>query len=270
MTGAILARQRIIDILGEALDGLDYVRSAWLGGSDASGRTDEWSDIDLQIIVEDERVEDAIEALHAALESHSPIARRYRFPEPTWHGHSQEILGLEHADPHHFLDLVVMSRTSAADRFLERERHGEAMVLFDRDGLLATPPMDWEAHRGKMSERLATMRAQFDLYQTIVSKAVRRGHAADAAYGYVAVTLKPLVELLRMRYCPERFDYGLRYLDRDLPPDWHAEVERLAVPPSLEALGEYHARAGEHFAEQLVALDRGDWSLDSGAAPAGD
>jgi hypothetical protein len=255
-----VTRQEMIDALARAMAAQHWVRAAWLGGSDASGRTDALSDIDMQFIVEDDRVEDAFDAIHAALADLSPITQRFRFPEPAWHGHSQELLMLADADPDHFLDLVVM-KVSGGDRFLEVERHGVAMALFDRDGLLAPPPMDWDAHLAKMRGRLETLRAQFPLFQPMVSKAVRRGLPVEAAAGYQAVTLRPLIELLRMRHCPERFDYGSRYLDRDLPDRWREELEALSLPASLAELGACQARAANLFDEQLAALDRGEWAI---------
>ena len=50
--------------------------------------------------------------------------------------------------------------------------------------------------------------------------------------------MKPLVELLRMRHCPVRWDFGMRYLDRDLPPAVYDQVRDLVFihhPDDLEA-----------------------------------
>jgi len=38
------------------------------------------------------------------------------------------------------------------------------------------------------------------------------------------VTLAPLIELMRIRHCPDRFDFGPRYLDRDLPAELRLTV----------------------------------------------
>ena len=263
MAEKAIGRAEIIEALRSALESDPDVRAAWLGGSDATGRTDRFSDIDLQAIVEDDRVEAVFARMHAGLEKLSAIELRYRFPEPTWHGHSQELLRLRGADPHHFLDVVVMKR-SAPDRLLERERHGSALVLFDRDGLLTPPPLDRAAHLARMEKRLADLRVQFPLYQPLVVRGIHRRQPAESAYLYQVATLKPLVELLRMRYCPARFDYGLRYLDRDLPPRWRGVVERLAFPASPAALLELQAEAAGHFDAQIAALGGGEWTLGAG------
>jgi hypothetical protein len=263
MKGAAVTRQEIIDTLARSLGDVPFIRAAWLGGSDASGRTDQWSDIDIQLVAEDDRIEETYDRVHSALETLSPIELSFRFPTPTWHGHEQEILKLRDADPWAIIDLVIMARTNP-DRFLERERHGEPLVLFDHDGLVMPAALDRVRHLEKMRRRLEVLRAQSGLFQSFVTKAALRGAGADAMMSYVAFSFRPLVELLRIRHCPDRYDYGPRYLDRDLPDPVRAEVEALAYVPSVERIEEYRARAEAIFRQNLEALDAGEWSLGGG------
>ncbi|MBD3334559.1 MAG: nucleotidyltransferase domain-containing protein [Candidatus Eisenbacteria bacterium] len=260
MTPYSVTRQQMIDALREGLEKEEWVLAAWLGGSDATGRTDELSDIDIQMVVPDERVQDTFELSHRILEALAPIELRHRFPEPTWHGHSQELLRLRDADPNHFIDLVVMRRSNPA-RLLGRERHGTPLELFDREGLLVPTPLDWAAHRKKMEQRLAELRVRFPLLQPLVTRGVHRGQVVESAQAYQMLTLRPLIELLRMRHCPERFDFGPRYLDRDLPPEWQKALERLAYPRSPEELLKLHAAAVAHFERQIEELNSGVWEL---------
>ncbi|MCP3914858.1 MAG: nucleotidyltransferase domain-containing protein, partial [bacterium] len=127
-----MIRSNLITALDAALGELPFVRAAWLGGADATDRVDEYSDVDLLVVAEDERVEDVFSALEPVLESLSPIDRRYRLPPPTWHGHEQAFYRFRDASPHTLLDLVVLE-LSSDERYLERERHGDAVVLLDRD-----------------------------------------------------------------------------------------------------------------------------------------
>jgi hypothetical protein len=210
--------------------------------------------------VEDENVEKTFELVHTILDRLSPTELRYRFPEPTWHGHSQELLRLAGTSPHHFLDFVVM-RKSIEDRLLEPERHGVPIILFDREGLLKPPALDWKAHRAKMEKRLATIRSTFPLLQPLVTRGIHRRHLAESAFAYQVLMMKPLVELLRMRHCPEKFDYSLRYLDRDLPDDLRREIEELAYPADPGRLLELHRRGVDLFMRNLDEYDRGAWSL---------
>ena len=260
MSDETVTRARIVAALSETLAARPFVRAAWLAGSDATGRTDAWSDVDLMVVVEDERVEDCFAALRGALVALSPIAHAYRLPRPTWHGHDQEFLSLRNADPAHFVDVLVMKR-SATDFLLEPERHGTPLTLFDRDGIVMPAPLDRAKLAARMARRLKEIRETFFLFQTLVTRAVRRGHPADAAMSYLALTLRPLVELLRMRHCPDRFDFGLRYLDRDLPPEVRREVEAIALPGTPERVEACRARAEALFAENLRTFDAGEWRL---------
>lgn len=260
MSASGLSRQMMIDALAAAFEPLPFVHAGWLGGSDASGRTDAWSDIDIQFVVEDDAVEQCFEVAHEVLERLSPIAHRFRMPSPTWHGHEQEFLSLRDADPCHFVDLVVMRRSSK-DWFLERERHGDALVLFDKERIVIAPPFDRAAHIAKMEKRFGIVREIFPLFQNLTIKAARRGAGADAMMTYMSQTIRLLVEVLRMRYCPDRYDYGLRYLDRDLPADLRAEIDRLVFPPSVDAIESYQARAEALFNETMRAYDAGEWRL---------
>ncbi|MEN8148386.1 MAG: nucleotidyltransferase domain-containing protein [Planctomycetota bacterium] len=60
MRDAVVSRQEIIDALTVAFGRCPFALAAWLGGSDATGRTDAWSDIDIQVLVDDGREEDGL------------------------------------------------------------------------------------------------------------------------------------------------------------------------------------------------------------------
>jgi predicted nucleotidyltransferase len=256
-----VTRQEIIDALAAAFAAQPFALAAWLGGSDASGRTDAWSDIDVQVLVEDDAVAAALDLAREALEGLSPIAHRFRLP-PDPSGHEQEFLSLERADEAHFVDLVVLPR-SASERYLEEERHGTPLVLFDRTGEIRPVPLDRERHEERRAAHLAVIREKFPLFQTQVRRAVRRGEPAAAAGAYVMLTLRPLVDLLRHRHCPDRHDFGLRYLDRDLPDDVRIEVEAISLPGSLDEVEACLERARALFEKTLADLDRREGPGDS-------
>ena len=239
-----LARQQIIDLLRETLSALPAVRAAWLGGSDASGRTDRYSDIDIQALVADEAVAIVFTAVTNALATLAPIDRQYRLPEPTWHGHSQTLYRLQNVPPWLLVDLVLMKESSPPEkRFLEMERHGRQVILFDREGVIQPPPFDRESHQAAMRDRLADLVARFDLFHSFVDKVIRRGDVVEATTIYQGQTIRPLIELLRMRYCPDRYDFGPRYLDRDLPADIHEQLKQLMLYRDLDELQRHQAAA---------------------------
>ncbi|MFL6226407.1 MAG: hypothetical protein ACJ75K_27245 [Actinomycetes bacterium] len=89
-----MRREQVVEVLRGALLPLPYVNAAWLGGSDAFGHSDELSDVDLQVDVDDGHVAATFGAVEAALAAASPIRYRMVMPMPTWHGHAQRFYRL--------------------------------------------------------------------------------------------------------------------------------------------------------------------------------
>ncbi|MGL5880435.1 MAG: nucleotidyltransferase domain-containing protein, partial [Xenococcaceae cyanobacterium] len=111
-------RQQILEAIATTLKPLDFVVAMWQGGSEAHGYTDEWSDLDIVVIVRDEYVEETFESVEKAIVAIAPIEFEWRIPEPTWHGHSQCFWRLQGTNPYLLIDFAVM-KLSSSNRFLE-------------------------------------------------------------------------------------------------------------------------------------------------------
>ncbi len=223
---APIGRTRLLQALIDRCQAAPWILAAWEGGSAAFGREDAISDIDLVLVAEAERVEDAFTLVENTLGELSPISDRCRLPEPTWHGHSQAFYRLRDASPDHFIDLVV-SRPDAKDLFLQPERHGNARMAFDRIGIVDPAPLDRNTIDQENRGRVESIRVRHRLMGVLPDKELRRGKPVDALAFYQSVTLRHLVELLRIRHDPFRATFGLRYLDHDLPADVRRRLEPL-------------------------------------------
>jgi predicted nucleotidyltransferase len=260
-------RAELIARLERALRSTPGVRAIALGGSDATGRTDALSDIDLSVVAGAEHVEAVFDAVAAALQARAPLRAHLRLPEPTWHGFSQAFYSLEGLPESTMVDLCVIPASLPREaRFLEVERHGHYATLFDPEGLFTPVAMDWDAHLERARTGLETLRLRAVLFGHLPEKAVVRGHLAEAMSFYSAMVLKPLVDVLRARFCVERFDYGPRYLDRDLPEAEQAFVEALLFPVDADQLIVFARRARERLAAELKAYERGEWRLEGPSA----
>lgn len=237
-------------------DAPGFVRAAWLGGSDATGRTDIWSDLDLVLASQPDHIADSIEFVESLVRrSDFDFELRYEVPKPTWHGHDQVFYRLAEAEPPLLLDLVVMS-TDAENRFLEPERHGRPVVLLDRDAFVRPAPLDREDIDRRRRERVEAIRVRFPMFQPLVERSIERGRLVEAAYFYESLTLRPLVDLLRAIHCPDRFDFGMRYLERDLPREVYEQIERLCFYSSGAELAERRRDADRMFARALAVWSR--------------
>ena len=120
------------------------------------GSFGEWSDVNLQIVVDDDRVEGALAAVESALADVSPIDGTFRLPEPVRHGHSQALYRLRDASPYLLLDLVAM-KLSNESRFLQFEIHGRPFVCFDESGVVDEEAFDAAAVPEKIRGRIESL-----------------------------------------------------------------------------------------------------------------
>jgi hypothetical protein len=225
-------RDRISCAVTDALRPLPAVFAGWEGGSAAFGAVDGYSDIDLEYLVADDAsfellyasAEKALETVSAITATHTPSRGRY--------------YKLKDGGEFLLVDLI-FSRVGDPDHHLDIERHGHLVPLFDKGHWLRPRPLDEGALAMKRAERYRELHSWFPMSQVFVRKAVLRGQHVEAVNAFWACTLKPLAELLRMRYCPVRWDFGVRYLDRDLPPEVYAQVRDLAF---VRDLGELEAK----------------------------
>ena len=218
-----LSRKQIITALTAALKPLPFTNALWEAGSAAFGRADKWSDIDIHIDVADDKVEETFAAIETALLTLTPITLKVRVPEPTWHGHSQKFYQLENASPYLMIDVAVM-KASSTSKFTEREVHGEARILFDKLDVVQAKPVDIELLEQTLRARIQYWQANFEWMQLLVTKSLLREQPLDALAFYNGMVVRPLVELLRIKYDPHRYNFGQRYLHHYLPP---ADIVRL-------------------------------------------
>lgn len=226
MSDSLPIRQALVQTLREALEPADFILAFWEAGSAAMGTADQWSDLDLQVVVTDGQVEATRQLVEAALTGIAPIDLKFEVPQPSWHGHWQAFYRLQGVDPLLLIDLVIMEEKTPG-RFLEPEIHGKPVVYLDRQGVTEPQPTDAAAQAARMQKRLPLLELPAELFHRFVEKELRRGREVDAMSFYQGVVLNRLVEALRMRYCPWRYNFGMRYLQRDLPPIIYGEVEHL-------------------------------------------
>jgi len=226
MRNQLVTREMIIAALRNALEPLPYVHALWEGGAAAFKRADEWSDLDLQVDVEDGRATEIFPLVEQALGALSPIELRHETPQPAWHGHLQVFYRLRDASPFLLVDFVVIKHSNP-NKFLEREIHGEALVHFDKSGVVNPPPLDREQFKANLRKRVETASVLFSLFQTLALKELYRRNHIEALSFYQGFTLRPLVEFLRIKHTPFHYNFHTRYLYYELPREIVEKLEPL-------------------------------------------
>lgn len=243
-------RCRISDAVTQALMPLPTVFAGWEGGSAAFGAVDAYSDIDLIYIVADDAAFGDLYAIaERAIEAVSPITASHTPPSGVGLYYK-----LKDGGDFFLVDLIFF-RAEEPDHQLDLERHGQKLPLFDKGDWLRPKPLDEGALAARRDRRYRDLQTWFHINQVFVRKAILRGQHVEAISAFWACTLRPLADLLRMRYCPVRWDFGVRYLDRDLPPAVYDQFRDLALVSDLRDLEVKLARATVWGAELLRELE---------------
>jgi hypothetical protein len=253
-----LSRDRIVGAIVGALEPLDYVYALWEGGAVAFDRVDEWSDVDICVDAEDERVGDVFPVVEHALEALAPIELKYEVPAPALGEYVQAFYRLEGAGRFLLVDFAVFKH-SAKDKLLEPEIHGNSRFHFNRgpgggEGL-KIPRLDQPKLVEAMKTSLAQLQVRIDMFAPFVEKELGRGSYMEALAIYHRVVLGALVQVLRMKHKPAHYNFGTRYARYHLPVDVVGALKELHFVANEEDLAEKYRRAIEWFGEAVREVD---------------
>jgi len=224
----LITETQIIEAIRSAVEPLETVNAMWIGGSHAFGENDEYSDIDIDIDIADGTQAAVFADIEESLNSLSPVLNCLdATSEQQWEGHHKRIYRLRDAPEWLLVDLLLKERNRNAPMFLEREIHGEKVVIFDKLGIIRATCVEGKELTAEIQQRISQLRLRFELFSHFPKKELLRGRYLDALFAYRAVVLRPLIEALRARYSPFRHDWGPRYLKRDLPDEVYEKLQTL-------------------------------------------
>jgi predicted nucleotidyltransferase len=227
-------RRRVTQALVDALGRDESVEGIIEGGAVARGRADEYSDVDLMVVAPLAQAEALFARTEAALAAIAPVAHEWRVDPPGFPDLAQRFYFLAGAPRYFAVDCSVVSPAGIV-AFLERERHGEAIVWLDRKGTLGPRAVDAAALARRRQHRLAQLRGLVPVYSMLVEKELARGHPLEAL-GFYQVLVRALIDVLGIQHRPDRFDFGWRYVERELPAAAQQLIARHAFVPDASAL----------------------------------
>lgn len=252
------SRHDVRMLLEATLRGMPEVISAFEGGSAATGFLDEWSDLDLEAVCEDDAVEKVMATVRAALDRSFGILREYRIPEPAWHGFSQSFWLLRGTPPLYYVDFAVIRR-SQPDKMTETDRHGHRVVWFERESVIAETVSSAADILARGKKLFANATAMDFLMILEARKGVARDDFAEAFSPYYRFLGGGLAVLLNLKHRPAKADFGLRYSRRDYPEADRALVEAALKVSSVAELSASLDRLVSRF-EALKAELSAKWS----------
>ncbi len=241
-------RRRVTALVVAALSEENAVEALLEGGAAARGRADEYSDIDLMVVAPLAHAGRLFTVTEAALSEIAPIAHVWNVEPPGFADMAQRFYFLANAPRFFAFDCSVIT-PAAVGIFLERERHGEPIVWLDRRGLMEARPIDDATLSQRRRHRLGQLRGMVPVYAMLVDKELARGHPLEA-FGFYQTLVRALIEVLGMRHRPERFDFGWRYVERELPAEAQSLIARHAFVADSAAL----AASRTSVVQQIDAL----------------
>ena len=232
-------KKQILKTILDAIQPRPDVLAAWEGGSAATGTVDQFSDIDLCILSK-APIQSVIETVQAALEKYHVI-HTWQTAKSFWgDGMAQRIIVLKDAPKYFFIDVGVFdaNHPQLVKDFLEVERHGQPIILFDKTGTVKSGHTDAVALFDKQMIRAEELKRGFVIFKTLVQKEIERGNRIDALGFYQTGLLGPAIEVLGMLRRPFKYDFGMRYIHKSFPKDEQTLIEELSYVSNFEALPE--------------------------------
>ncbi len=106
-----------------------------------------------------------------------------------------------------------------------------------------------------------SVKATMDIVLTENRKQILRGNEIDAMLEYQGFIQRRLAALLNLKYRPAKHDFGIRYGQREYPPDVAERVKRLIYPGSPAGIGPRFEEAAAWAVELMRELEE-SWEAD--------
>ncbi len=242
-------REEIKEGLKSLLEKDKKIIAAWEGGSAATGFEDEYSDLDLAVVCGDDAVEEVFSLIEKHLEAVYGIERKYRMPEPAWHGFSQCFYKTGNVPEFFYFDIAVI-KNSIPDKFTERDRHGDSIVWFEKEKTIDPAPTPEEKVKEKGRKYYRFIADSDFLMEIELKKALARKNFTESFQSYYRLINGGLGVLLNLKYRPCKVDFGLRYAYRDFPKK---EVELLTYSYKVNSVGDIETKA-QNVLKRIVEL----------------
>lgn len=249
-----LTRGIIVKALVDTLEPLEYVHAFWEAGAAAFNRIDEWSDLDLYLVVDNEKVDETFVTVEESLKSLSSISLKYDVVHPPDSGLFQAFYRLDKASEYLIVDLAVF-KMSSPDKFLEPEIHGDAIFYFNKSNMVKLPHLDKDALVRKLRKRLDRLKARFEMFNKFVQKEINRGNYLEALDFYRVFTVAALVEALRIKYNPVHHNFRMHYIHSELPLEIIEKLRSICFVGDEKDLQDRYDEATKWFDGVISEID---------------
>lgn len=230
-----MRRTEIIKEIKQFIEPNKNILAAYEGGSQATGYTDEFSDLDLVIITDKKHKEHTFKKIETFLDNKYGMKTKFRLDEPTWHKHSQAFYLLEKVPEYFYVDLLIVEKNSY-NQFLEIERHGKPFIWFDKENLLNIKHVDKTKIDKKIKQRYRILKTVNEITLIEIYKNIARDNFIDAMINYHRLLNRQLSFFLNLKYRPLKYDFGLLYAYRAYPKEINNQLNQFMKISNMKDL----------------------------------
>jgi hypothetical protein len=249
-----MEREQIIQIVSDAVKKNGAVFACWLEGADATNTVDQYSDIDIWLDVQDGREGEAFHAVENALFAIGvfDLSHEIEHPHPRIR---QKFYHLAGTSEFWLIDVCIQSHSRGYRWTTGVE--DPPKVLFDKGEVITFQELDEREFNEQIRAKIADLCNTFAQQSRVLSK-VARGNYLEAFKYYEAWTLDPLIELLRIRYTPRRWQEGFKHFARELPAEVVRDIEDLCRMQSVDDIAKHVQKARQMFDTALGEIQGRD------------
>ncbi len=229
-------RKSLRSYIGNQFLQSEIVLACWEGGSKATGHIDIYSDLDIVVVVNEKDKEHCLDLFNKIICTRFKIRHKWEVRTQGWHGGLQGMYSLEDMPDYFFIDFTVFSKKEAMC-FLDVPRHGKADFIFNKlETLIPFKPNTDKIH-SSAEKFLKEKSDKYIFIEKIIRKEIQRKNTIDVIAFYKNL-LGLLVEAWGVEYRPERYDFGFRYLKKDLPQEKYRLLEKLMLPSDVNDIAQ--------------------------------
>lgn len=225
------ARQKILKHLQTKLETNEQVYAMWLEGSDGTGTSDEFSDLDINVDVEDSYELEALSFIRKSLEELGTLDSISVVTQPNEHLWFQ-VFHMHGTSPHLLID-VNIQRHSRNFSFCRQNTAETPLVLFDKANVITFHDVNAHDLEKRMQSEIKICNSRIDQYSR-VEKYIKRGNFLEAFAYYQRYVLEPIVHMARIIHSPLNTDYNLVRISQQLPSNVLHKIEYLYQISSLQ------------------------------------
>lgn len=213
-------RNKIVEHLRSKLETRSDIYAFWIEGSVPQGYADEFSDIDLWLSTDDDKIFAIYDDIEQILSEIAPIDFKYIVKNKGELGHN--VYHLEGMSE--FLTVDINTQGISRDVYLVKDID-DATIIFDERGVVKFK--EREPANVDIGAKRKKLQGFYEQMRPSLLKNVRRNKSLEALY-YYHLILRYATKFLRLKYgWHEKTDFDLKHIYRDIPESETEQLEKL-------------------------------------------